>query len=176
DLSGGGQRPHPGGGWSPHLLRVQPGAEGGIGPAHRQSVGCRGPRSAQWSSGGGAALRAERRNCPADSEESISRIERCGGEVWMTRPIVAIVGRPNVGKRTLFNRITGKRTAIVEGQPGVTRDRIYGDAHWLNTYFTVIDTGGIDWEEDEITRQVRQQALLAVEEADVIIFMVDGRS
>lgn len=94
----------------------------------------------------------------------------------MTRPIVAIVGRPNVGKSTLFNRITGERTAIVEGQPGVTRDRIYGDAHWLNTYFTVIDTGGIDWEEDVITRQVRQQALLAVEEADVIIFMVDGRS
>lgn len=58
----------------------------------------------------------------------------------------------------------------------MTRDRIYGDAHWLNTYFTVIDTGGIDWEEDVITRQVRQQALLAVEEADVIIFMVDGRS
>ncbi|HPT84139.1 MAG TPA: ribosome biogenesis GTPase Der [Limnochordia bacterium] len=94
----------------------------------------------------------------------------------MSRPIVAIVGRPNVGKSTLFNRITGERTAIVEGQPGVTRDRIYGDAHWLNKHFTVIDTGGIDWEGDVLTSLVRRQALVAVEEADVIIFVVDGRA
>lgn len=94
----------------------------------------------------------------------------------MSRPIVAIVGRPNVGKSTLFNRLTGERTAIVEGQPGVTRDRIYGDAQWLNKYFTVVDTGGIDWEEDVLTELVRQQALAAVEEADVIIFVVDGRA
>lgn len=93
----------------------------------------------------------------------------------MNRPIVAIVGRPNVGKSTLFNRITRANTAIVEGQPGVTRDRIYGDAEWLNKYFTVVDTGGIDWEDDVITSQVRKQALAAVEEADVIIFVVDGR-
>ena len=94
----------------------------------------------------------------------------------MNKPIVAIVGRPNVGKSTLFNRITGERTAIVEGQPGVTRDRIYGDAHWLDKFFTLIDTGGIDREEDIITRQVRRQALAAVEESDVIIFVVDGRA
>lgn len=94
----------------------------------------------------------------------------------MTTPIVAIVGRPNVGKSTLFNRITRQRTAIVEGQPGVTRDRIYGEAQWLDKHFTLIDTGGIDWEEDVITTQVRLQAMVAVEQADVIIFVVDGRA
>lgn len=93
----------------------------------------------------------------------------------MDRPIVAIVGRPNVGKSTLFNRITGGRTAIVESVPGVTRDRIYGDAEWLDKWFSIIDTGGIDFQDDVITRQVRQQALVAVDEADVIIFVVDGR-
>lgn len=94
----------------------------------------------------------------------------------MSRPIVAIVGRPNVGKSTLFNRLTRDKTAIVQGQPGVTRDRIYGDAEWLNKHFSVIDTGGIDREEDIIARQVRHQAMLAVEQADVIIFLVDGRA
>lgn len=93
----------------------------------------------------------------------------------MSKPIVAIVGRPNVGKSTLFNRITGTRTAIVEGTPGVTRDRIYADAEWLNNHFTVVDTGGIDYETDEITQQVRRQAMIAVDQADVIIFVVDGR-
>ena len=76
----------------------------------------------------------------------------------------------------MFNRITGERTAIVEGQPGVTRDCIYGDAHWLDKFFTLIDTGGIDREEDIITRQVRRQALAMVEESDMIIFVVDGRA
>lgn len=94
----------------------------------------------------------------------------------MSKPIVAIVGRPNVGKSTLFNRITRQRTAIVEGQPGVTRDRLYGEAEWLNKHFTLIDTGGIDSEDDVITRQVRWQAMVAVEQADVIIFVVDGRA
>lgn len=94
----------------------------------------------------------------------------------MSKPIVAIVGRPNVGKSTLFNRITRGRAAIVEGQPGVTRDRIYGETEWLNKYFTLIDTGGIDSEDDVITRQVRLQAMVAVEQADVIIFVVDGRA
>ncbi|HHT91504.1 MAG: ribosome biogenesis GTPase Der [Bacillota bacterium] len=94
----------------------------------------------------------------------------------MSRPIVAIVGRPNVGKSTLFNRITRARTAIVEGQPGVTRDRIHGEAEWLNKHFILIDTGGIDSDDDVITRQVRLQAMAAVEQADVIIFVVDGRS
>src|SRR5690554_5011738 len=103
-------------------------------------------------------------------------MERNQGEIVMSKPIVAIVGRPNVGKSTLFNRITRARTAIVEGQPGVTRDRIYGEGEWLNKYFTLIDTGGIDSEDDVITRQVRIQAMVAVEQADVIIFVVDGRS
>jgi GTP-binding protein len=94
----------------------------------------------------------------------------------MSRPIVAIVWRPNVGKSTLFNRITRARTAIVEGQPGVTRDRIHGEAEWLNKHFILIDTGGIDSDDDVITRQVRLQAMAAVEQADVIIFVVDGRS
>lgn len=94
----------------------------------------------------------------------------------MSKPIVAIVGRPNVGKSTLFNRITRQRTAIVEGKPGVTRDRIYAEAQWLDKHFTLIDTGGIDYEDDIITRQVRLQALVALEQADIIVFVVDGRA
>ncbi|MDI9440606.1 MAG: ribosome biogenesis GTPase Der [Firmicutes bacterium] len=94
----------------------------------------------------------------------------------MSKPVVAIVGRPNVGKSTLFNRIIRSRTAIVEGRPGVTRDRIYGEAEWLSQYFTLVDTGGIDWDEDIIATEVRTQAMVAVEQADVIIFVVDGRS
>lgn len=94
----------------------------------------------------------------------------------MTKPLVAIVGRPNVGKSTLFNRIVGRRIAIVEDTPGVTRDRIYGDAQWLDYSFTLIDTGGIEREtKDIISSGMRRQAELAVETADVIIFMVDGR-
>ena len=92
------------------------------------------------------------------------------------KPIVAIVGRPNVGKSTLFNRIAGARIAIVEGTPGVTRDRIYADAEWLRHAFTLIDTGGIEPQSnDDIMRQMQRQAELAVETADVIIFLVDGR-
>ena len=87
----------------------------------------------------------------------------------MSKPIVAIVGRPNVGKSTLFNRISRSRIAIVEGKPGVTRDRIYSDAEWLDKRFTLVDTGGIDYETDEITKQVRRQAMIAVKQADVII-------
>ncbi len=96
----------------------------------------------------------------------------------MTKPIVAIVGRPNVGKSTLFNRLTGGLVAIVEDTPGVTRDRIYRDAEWLGKSFTVVDTGGIDFtsEDNSILGQVRKQAKLAVEEADVILFVVDGRT
>src|SRR5690554_2344069 len=94
----------------------------------------------------------------------------------MGKPIVAIVGRPNVGKSTLFNRLARQRIAIVQGQPGVTRDRLYADVEWLDKHFTVIDTGGIDTGDDTITKQVRQQATIAMEQADVILFVVDGRA
>ncbi|GAB6088333.1 ribosome biogenesis GTPase Der [Alkaliphilus crotonatoxidans] len=94
----------------------------------------------------------------------------------MAKPVVAIVGRPNVGKSTLFNRIAGKRISIVEDHPGVTRDRIYAEAEWLDRKFTLIDTGGIEPESTElIPAQMRRQAQIAIETADVIIFMLDGR-
>jgi len=93
----------------------------------------------------------------------------------MSKPIVAIVGRENVGKSTLFNRIIGARHAIVEDTPGITRDRLYRDAEWLDREFTLIDTGGIKFVQDEglIYGKVKQQAELAIEEAHVIIFVVD---
>jgi len=94
----------------------------------------------------------------------------------MSKPLVAVVGRPNVGKSTFFNKIIGKRIAIVEDTPGVTRDRIYGDAEWLDYHFALVDTGGIEpMKEDIISTQMRRQAELAIETADAIIFMVDGR-
>lgn len=94
----------------------------------------------------------------------------------MAKPIVAIVGRPNVGKSTFFNRIAGKRISIVEDTPGVTRDRIYADAEWLNYKFTLVDTGGIEpSSKDIILAQMRAQSQLAIETADVILFMVDAR-
>ena len=92
----------------------------------------------------------------------------------MAKPVVAIIGRPNVGKSALFNRITEKRYAIVEDRPGVTRDRIYADAEWRNTPFKVIDTGGIEPRtDDEILKFMREQALIAIDHADVIIFITD---
>jgi len=94
----------------------------------------------------------------------------------MAKPFVAIVGRPNVGKSTFFNRIAGKRISIVEDTPGVTRDRIYADVEWLGREFTLIDTGGIDPDaSDVILVQMRRQAELAVDIADVILFFVDGK-
>lgn len=92
------------------------------------------------------------------------------------KPIVAIVGRPNVGKSTLFNKIAGKRVAIVQDTPGVTRDRIYADAEWLSHSFTMIDTGGIEPKTDDlILGYMREQAQLAIDTADVVIFVTDGR-
>lgn len=92
----------------------------------------------------------------------------------MSKPIVAIVGRPNVGKSTLFNALAGENISIVKDTPGVTRDRIYADVEWLNYQFTLIDTGGIEPDSsDIILSQMREQAQIAIDTADVIIFMVD---
>ena len=94
----------------------------------------------------------------------------------MAKPIVAIVGRPNVGKSTLFNRLVGARKAIVEDIPGVTRDRLYDNAEWLGREFIVIDTGGIRFDEGDIfTREIKWQAELAIEEADVLLLVVDSQ-
>jgi len=103
----------------------------------------------------------------------------------VSKPIVAIVGRPNVGKSTLFNRLIGERRAIVQDEPGTTRDRVYGTAEWVGVEFTIIDTGGLQ-DDDEIpgepgeaetiiAQQTREQATSAISEADVIVFMVDSR-
>lgn len=95
----------------------------------------------------------------------------------MALPIVAVVGRPNVGKSTLFNKLVGKRLSIVEDTPGVTRDRIYSECEWRNRKFMVVDTGGIEPNsEDVILSQMRRQAELAIERADVILFLTDLRT
>ena len=94
----------------------------------------------------------------------------------MSKPIVAIVGRPNVGKSTLFNVLAGETISIVKDTPGVTRDRIYADCNWLNMNFTLVDTGGIEPDSrDIILSQMREQAQIAIDTADVIIFIVDVR-
>ncbi|EAG5147731.1 ribosome biogenesis GTPase Der [Listeria monocytogenes] len=93
----------------------------------------------------------------------------------MAKPVVAIVGRPNVGKSTIFNRIVGERVSIVEDVPGVTRDRIYNSAEWLGKEFNIIDTGGIDLSDEPFLEQIRAQAEIAIDEADVIIFITNGR-
>ena len=93
----------------------------------------------------------------------------------MAKPTVAIIGRPNVGKSTIFNKIIGDRLSIVEDVAGVTRDRIYSKAEWLNYSFFMIDTGGIELEDTPFQKQIRAQAELAIDEADVIIFLTNGR-
>lgn len=90
----------------------------------------------------------------------------------MSNPVIAIVGRPNVGKSTLFNRIAGERISIVEDTPGVTRDRIYATGEWLDKEFSLIDTGGIEFTDQPFVEQIKQQAEIAIDEADVIIFVV----
>lgn len=94
----------------------------------------------------------------------------------MSKPVLAIIGRPNVGKSTFFNKIIGERRAIVEDTPGVTRDRIYAETEWNGKQFAIIDTGGIEPNsEDPILSQMREQAVMAMEMSDVILFMVDGK-
>lgn len=95
----------------------------------------------------------------------------------MLKPIVAIVGRPNVGKSTFFNKVCGKRISIVDDMPGVTRDRLYADAQWQGYTFTLVDTGGIDrFSDDKFQKDILIQAKIAIEQADVIVFLVDGQS
>ncbi len=95
----------------------------------------------------------------------------------MAKPLVAIVGRPNVGKSTFFNRMTGTKLAIIEDTPGVTRDRIYADAEWLNKEFTLVDTGGVDLNTDDVLlKQMRVQVEIAIDAAQLILFVVDGKA
>ena len=95
----------------------------------------------------------------------------------MSKPIVAVVGRPNVGKSTFFNKVVGERIAIVEDTPGVTRDRIYAEAEWCGVSFALIDTGGIEpYSDDVILSQMRRQAELAIDTADVIVLVTDVKT
>ena len=94
----------------------------------------------------------------------------------MKKPLVALVGRPNVGKSTFFNKVVGRRISIVKDEPGVTRDRIYADAEWLSYKFTLVDTGGIDLKNNsEVQKNIMMQATIAIDLADVIVLFVDGK-
>ena len=95
----------------------------------------------------------------------------------MAKPLVAIVGRPNVGKSTFFNKVVGKKISIVENFPGVTRDRLYADAEWCGQYFTLVDTGGLELKStDQMWRHIQKQAEIAIETADIIIFFTDAKT
>ncbi len=95
----------------------------------------------------------------------------------MAKPLVAIVGRPNVGKSTFFNKVVGKKISIVENMPGVTRDRLYADAEWCGHQFTMVDTGGLELKStDEMWRHIQKQAEIAIETADVIILFADAKT
>lgn len=93
----------------------------------------------------------------------------------MSQGLVSIIGRPNVGKSTLFNRLVGGRYSIIEDSPGVTRDRLYHDVEWQNQYFTLVDTGGLTREEDQMSQAVDQQVKFAIESSDLVLFLLDGR-
>ena len=95
--------------------------------------------------------------------------------MFMKRPVVALVGRPNVGKSTIFNKLVGKKVSIIEDTPGVTRDRIYGIVKTNDTEFHLIDTGGIEKENDNFNSEIKMQASLAIDEADIVLFVVDGK-
>ena len=95
----------------------------------------------------------------------------------MAKPIVAIVGRPNVGKSSFFNKLCGQRISIVDNIPGVTRDRIYADAEWCGRKFTIIDTGGLDAKSDDAFQgEIAEQVEIALDLADVVVMLVDGRT
>ncbi len=94
----------------------------------------------------------------------------------MSLPIVALIGSPNVGKSTIFNRIVGRRSSIIDDQPGVTRDRLYETTSWLGKQFRLIDTGGIEIKDQPFQKQIRMQAEIAIDEADVIVYVCDGKS
>ena len=93
----------------------------------------------------------------------------------MSKPIVAIVGSPNVGKSTIFNRLVGERHAIVDDEAGITRDRLYGNVEWLSHKFAIIDTGGVELKNKPFQEQIRMQVQIAIDEADLIVFVVDGQ-
>ena len=93
----------------------------------------------------------------------------------MKKPVVALVGRPNVGKSTLFNRLVGKKISIIEDTPGVTRDRIYGNVEYKNYKFHLIDTGGIELGSEDFNKEIKAQVMLALDEADIVVFVVDGK-
>ena len=95
----------------------------------------------------------------------------------MSKPLVAVVGKPNVGKSTFFNKVSGDRKSIVLDTPGITRDRIYADVEWCGAKFTLVDTGGISLgDNDEISKHIRKQAQIAMDISDVILFFVDGKN